>query len=127
MIDGWEEPSCSSHDPHWVDTDDFANGEWIRLDFLNTVTVGRVEIDTGNAWSPTCLGSGRTLAAGTIQYWNGASWITAGSVSGRTDDWSYSFSSPVSTTRLRIYNIYATDVTGQKSNPVIFEWRVYCD
>ncbi len=98
---------------------------WIEYDWSSTKTVGRISIDTTQASSAACTLSGRTLAGGTIQYWSGSAWVTVGTVSGKTDDWSFTFPSPVSTTKIRIYGVHATDTTGQKSNPVIIEWQVF--
>ena len=46
-------------------------------------------------------------------------------VSDQTDDWSYQFLVPVTTTQLRIYGAHADNVGSQQSNPMIFEWDVY--
>ena len=128
MIDGFGEAHCSTQQFHWVLAGSSPGGEWIQMNFTSPQVVGRIFIDTANAWSEICSsGTGRTLAGATIQWWNGSSWVTDGSVSGRTDDWSYVFSSPVETTRIRLYNIYATDVIFQRSNPIIAEWEVYCN
>jgi hypothetical protein len=129
MIDGNLEAQCvnSGVRAHWISAGDTPGGEWARLDFAQPVQVGRIWIDT-TALSGGCVySSGRTCAGGDVQYWNGSSWVTVGTVSSQTNDWTYSLPSPVTTTRLRIYNIVATSATGQQSNPVIFEWRVYCD
>jgi hypothetical protein len=92
------------------------------------VTIGRIVIDTSPYNQSACdAGPGRNLAGGDVQYWNGSSWVTVsgGVVRGKTDDWSLSFT-PVTTTRLRIYAAHATNLAGQMSNPVIFEWDVFC-
>jgi len=115
------------HDFHWVSAGSTPSGSWIQLVWTKLVQVQRLEIDTVYAYSAECNSSqtGRTAAGGTIQYWNGSAWITVGSVANRTNDWSFSFPSPVSTSRIRIYNIHATSVTGMKANPVILEWRIF--
>ena len=56
---------------------------------------------------------------------NGSSWVSDGTVSGQLDDWSYEFTSPVTTTQIRIYGAHADSVGTQNSNPMIFEWDVY--
>ena len=43
----------------------------------------------------------------------------------QTDDWDYTFTALVSTTRVRLYNVYATNPLGQQSNPVVYEWDVF--
>ena len=115
------------HDFHWVSAGHVPSGSWIQIAWATPIQVKRLEMDTVSAYVAECGTSktGRTLAGGTIQYWNGSAWITVGSVSNRTNDWSFTLSSPVSTTRLRIYNIHATSVTGIKANPVIIEWKIF--
>ena len=128
MIDGYGETHCADHEFHWVNTGSSPDGAWIQLNFSSPQIVGRIFLDTLNAWSNDCeLSNGRTLAGGEIQWWNGSNWVTNGTVSGQTDDWSYTFTSQVETTRIRLYNIYATNVTGLKINPVIVEWTVHCN
>ncbi len=48
-----------------------------------------------------------------------------GTVSGKTNDWSYTLPSTVVTSRIRIIGVHATNATGQMSNPVVAEWEVY--
>ena len=115
------------HDYHWVSAGSTPGGSWIQIVWATAVQVKRLEMDTVNAYVSECGSgnTGRTVAGGTLQYWSGSSWITVGSVSNRTNDWSFTLASPVTTTRFRIYNIHATNVTGLKSNPVILEWRIF--
>ena len=69
--------------------------------------------------------AGRTLAGGDLQYWDAtsSSWVTIGTITGKVDDWSYSFTQ-VTTTKLRLYGAHAIN-SGVKMNPVIFEWQVF--
>jgi len=67
---------------------------------------------------------GRNLAGADVQYWNGSSWITAAQIRGQTNDWSFTFAEPITTTRLRLYAAH-TNTVGQGSNPKVFEWRVF--
>lgn len=122
MVDGKLQSSC---DFCWIKaSSSSSSGKWIRLDWPKAVTVGRVWFDTAPVGG-ACSGSGRTLAGGKLQVWTGSSWSTVEVVSGQTNDWERSFT-PVQTTRLRLYDAHATNVSGQKSNPIIFEWRVFC-
>jgi hypothetical protein len=91
------------------------------------VTINRMAFDTMNAAAASCsYSAGRALAGGDVQYWDGAGWVTVGSVTGHTDDWQYVFPAPVTTTRLRLYNAHNATAGGQQSNPVIYDWAVYC-
>ena len=51
--------------------------------------------------------------------------MTDGTVSGKLDDWDYTFTQQVTTTRVRLYDVYATNTMGQTSNPMAFEWYTY--
>ena len=127
MIDGYGEPDCVVHRFHWVSADNFPAAQWVQLEWPNPVTVSSLAIDTTRALDTPCnlISTGRTLAGGTIQWWDGLFWVTDGSVTGRTNDWTYTFTVPVETTKIRIYDLYATNVGGQQINPIIIEWEVY--
>ncbi len=85
------------------------------------MVIGSVSFDTAPVTTATCSSSaGRTLGGGTLQYWSGTAWVPIGTITGKTDDWSYSFTQ-VTTTKLRLYGAHA----GKTSNPVIFEWQVF--
>jgi hypothetical protein len=71
------------------------------------------------------MNSGRKLAGGTIQWWNGSTWVSDGTVSGEPDDWGWQFTPEVTTTAIRIYGAHAYHTGGQTSNPIIYEWDVY--
>jgi len=110
----------------WVKATSYPAGAWVEYRWPSSQTIGRIYFDTTSAYSGSCgQSSGRNLAGGMIQYWTGSSYATVKTVSGMTGDWYASFSQ-VTTTRLRLYGLHATNVTGQKSNPIIFEWQVYC-
>lgn len=97
-------------------------------------------MQTSNINGECRVGAGRNTAGGDIQYWTGSAWAavsgavkvsgsgtvtSSGVVRSMTNDWEVRFN-PVNTTRLRIYAIHTTGATGQKSNPTILEWYVYC-
>ena len=115
------------HNFHWVLAGSSPGSAWIQIVWSSPQVVRRLEMDTVSAYSAECGSSpaGRTVAGGTIQYWSGSSWVTVGTVSGQTNDWSFTFPTAVSTTRVRIYGVHATNVTGAKANPVIIEWKIY--
>jgi cysteine-rich repeat protein len=129
MNDGYGHAYCASYNAHWVTADNYPAGKWIQLTWTTTQTIGRIVIDTVNINVADCIGAntGRVLAGGTIQWWNGSSWVTAGSVSGYTNDWTYNFPTPVNTTRIRIYDLFSSSGVGQSSNPIIIEWQAFCD
>ena len=123
MNDGLYQSSCVFH---WVSAGSSPGGKWVEYRWASPQLVGRVQFDTSPAYGGACTtSSGRSLAGGKIQYWTGAAYKTVSTISGKTDDWDQAFSQ-VTTTRLRLYDLYATSATGQKSNPVIYEWQVFC-
>jgi len=96
----------------------------VQLQWPSNRTITSLFVDTRNAVNTnTCGENGRTLGAAVIQWWNGAAWVTDGSVSGKQNDWGYTFSSPVTTTRIRLYDVYVT-ATNSPWNPVIYEIQV---
>jgi len=122
MNDGKLQADCLFH---WVSAGSTPGTAWIQYDWPGAVVVGSISFDTTPAATAACSSSsGRSLAGGTLQHWNGASWVDIGTISGKTDDWSYSFTQ-ITTTKLRLYGVHATDTAGQMSNPVIFEWQVF--
>lgn len=111
---------CSQY--AWVTAGNSADGAWYQLQWSISRTIMSVSVDTRSGTANNaCAEIGRTLGAAQIQWWNGSSWVTDGAVSGKLNDWSYTFSAPVSTTRIRLYNVYATNTQGQASNPVLYE------
>jgi hypothetical protein len=82
-----------------------------------------IETTDVNGADPTCPGNaGRNVASADVQAWNGSAWATVASFSGKTDDIQLNIQPPVSTTKLRLYNV-ATG--GNGSNSLIFEWHVF--
>lgn len=116
MVDGKLEASCSTDPYHWITAGTSPGSSWAQLAWSSSKTVARISIDTGTGCA------GRILAGATIQWWNGSAWVTAGTVSGKTGDWSFTFPSAVQTTKIRLYGVYT--VSGS-INPVIYEWQVF--
>jgi hypothetical protein len=82
-------------------------------------------MDTQSATtSDSCGNLGRTLGGAEVQWWNGSTWVTDGTISAKADDWTYTFTSPVTTTQVRLYAIYCTNTLGQTTNPIVYEWQV---
>jgi hypothetical protein len=119
MNNGSLQASCTFH---WVTAGTTPSGKWIQYCWPCAVLVGSVWFDTSPAAGSCGMSAGRTLAGGTLQHWNGSGWSTLGTISGKTDDWSYAFT-PVSTTKLRLYDLVSSGAAG---NPMIYEWRVFC-
>jgi hypothetical protein len=123
MNDGQGGPACTMH---WVEGASEPADEWIRLDWTTPVKVYEMAIDTKACAEECGYNAGRNVGFGTVQWWDGASWVTDGSVADQQEEWSYTFSSPVETTAIRVYGIAVTPACGgQQSNPVIYEWYVY--
>jgi hypothetical protein len=98
---------------------------YIQLTWPTAVTIGSFYIETENSagTSPCSENSGRNLSSGTVQVWNGMSWVNVGGFSGQVGT-SVQFNMPsqVSTTQLRLYGITASPGNG---NIIIFQWHVY--
>jgi hypothetical protein len=119
--------SCSSF--AWVSDSTVASGAWIQLTWPAPVLIGSFYIVTENGQAPACgppngtVQTGRNLAGGTVQTWNGQTWVTAGSFSGQIGNVQFNLPSPVSTTMLRIFNTVSSPGVGM--NSIIHQWHVY--
>lgn len=111
---------CSSF--CWTNGGSSLGSDWLQVTWPAAHVVSSINVDTNTTGTDSCGNSGRCLAGAQVQYWNGASWVTATTISGKTNDWSYTFPAPVTTTQLRLYGVYAAG--GQASNPIVFEWQV---
>ena len=122
MNDGKGGSDCTMH---WVETGTILD-DWIALTWNTPVRVHKMAIDTKGCGVECGYNAGRNLGAGAIQWWNGSAWITDGAVANKEEEWSWTFSTPIETTALRVYGIAtAPACEGQQSNPVIYEWYVY--
>ena len=120
-----DKPKCDSY-YYWFSKFPKGKDKQIILTWAKPVTVGRVVVDTfpgAGAVHANCNKGdlGRTMAGATIQYDKGGAWTTSKTVSGKTDDWSVSFS-PVATTKLRLLTPGSINLT---TNPVVFEVQVF--
>ncbi|HTB75116.1 MAG TPA: hypothetical protein VK762_17820 [Polyangiaceae bacterium] len=101
-------------------------GQWIMYTWPTAQTISTIHMDTSSATvTDPCGNLGRTMGAAQIQWWNGAAWVTDGSVTNQQDDWDYTFTHPVTTTQLRLFDVYATNTAGFTANPMAFEWYAY--
>jgi hypothetical protein len=132
LNDGESEASCTYH---WLTASDTSLDAWLRLTWASDVELWGVRFDTTAAVG-TCAGvDGRSLAGGMLQYWDAevdtdsdpdggisGGWVDIGIVSGQSDDWTYAFSSPITTSVIRLYGAHAAQF---QANPVIYEWEAY--
>lgn len=119
MNDGVTEPVCAFH---WVDNDTSPQGAFIEYQWTTPVTIGSTYIATQQATSTVCASSGRNVNSGSVQYWNGTTWVTAITFSGQLDDVAIDLPQPVTTTGLRIFDMTTSPGNG---NSLIYEWFVY--
>jgi hypothetical protein len=103
----------------WVTAGGAPGTAWLQYTWSQTRTVVSINVDTNSTGTDSCGNSGRVLAGAQVQYWNGSAWVTDGTVSAQTNDWSYTFTQPRQTTQIRLYGMYATG--GQATNPIVFE------
>jgi hypothetical protein len=127
MNDGSLQSSC---DFCWVSAGSTPGTAWISYTWSSPQTIWGFWIDTQPAMSNACSSSGRSLDGGTLQYWNGSTWVDVQTFSDMADDWYPSsvpveLASPITTSQLRIYGVHADTLGSQNSNPMIFEWEVY--
>jgi hypothetical protein len=100
-------------------------GAWMQLAWPAPVTIGSLYIETDSAQttaSPCFNPPGRNVRSGTVEWWDGASWVTATSFANQTGDVKLDLPAPVTTTMLRVFNVTAS---AGSSNSVIYEWHVY--
>ena len=129
LNDGVEEAGCTAGTSKfcWISGSSTPGTAYYQLTWASKVSVHSFLVDSNSAYRKACGSSatGRNLAGGSIQWWDGSKWVTDGKVTGKLDDWYYQFKTPVVTTKLRIYGAHASNVTGQKSNPIVIEWKVF--
>jgi hypothetical protein len=116
-------PNCSGF--AWVSNSPTPGTAYIQLTWPAPVTIGSFYINTENQGGTAPCGepTGRNVASGTVQAWNGQTWVTVGSFSGQTADVQYNLPSMVTTTQLRIYGM--TTSPGTNGNSIIYQWHVY--
>ncbi len=108
----------------WVSNSTAPSGAWAQLQWAQPVTIGSFYIYTENANGGGACGApaGRNIASATVQWWDGAQWVTATTFSGKTDDVQINLVPAVTTTRLRLYDMTSSPGNG---NSLIYEWLVY--
>ena len=101
------------------------SGAFYEYDWAQPVTIGSFYVETVNGLNPgpPCGNpAGRNLASGTVQYWNGASWVTSMTWSNEHADLKINLPAPVTTTKLRLFDVTTDPGNG---NSLIYEWHVY--
>lgn len=122
-INGVGEDSCAAGCLQcfgWIDNSSTPSGAFLQLDWGSPQLIGSMFIDSADPG--TCSVASRPLAGGNVQYWSAGSWVTASTFAGETGDLEFSFSPPITTTRIRIYDAVAPPGV---INSVAFEWYVY--
>jgi hypothetical protein len=109
---------CSPYS--WISTSGGSLTEWIQLTWTASHTLTKMHIDTAASSADICSLNNQTLTGAQIQWWNGSSWVTDGTVSAQTNDWDYTFTTPVSTSKVRLYSLRSKS----GYNAFIFEWQV---
>jgi len=104
----------------WISNGSTPTGAFLQLNWASQQLIGSMFIDGIGAGG--CQAASRGLAGGNVQYWTGASWVTASTFAGETGDLEFSFNPPITTSRIRIYDAVAP---AGGSNSMAFEWYVY--
>ena len=98
-----EANQCSPYS--WVSTSGGSLTEWIQLTWPTSHTLKSIHVDTTSSTNDSCSLPNQTLTGAQVQWWNGSSWVTDGTVSGQTNDWDYTFTQKVTTTQVRLYSL----------------------
>lgn len=98
-------------------------GAYFQLTWPRAYSIGNMFVKQHGSWSNP---GRRNLAGCDIQWWNGMTWITDGRLSNLNSDFPYTFTSAVTTDRIRMTNLVCSSYPGQQSsNPCVYEWYVY--
>jgi len=111
--------SCTYY--NWLSTSGGSTTEWIQYTWTSSHTFTKVHVDTTNHTNDACGLSPYTANGAQVQWWNGSSWVTDGTVSNQGDDWDYTFTSPVTTNELRLYSVRSES----GYNAFIYEWQAF--
>ena len=110
----------------WISNGTSPGGDYIQYDWPSPVQIGSMFLDLNTCSVSGCSSMGRGMASGEVQYWNGASWVTAATVTNNTSDVALTFNPKLNTTALRVFNMTAVGANcGQASNTLIYEWYVW--
>lgn len=110
---------CSPYS--WLNTSGGSTTEWIQYTWTSSHTFTKVHMDTSAVTNDACSLGPYSVLGAQVQWWNGSSWVTDGTVSNQTNDWDYTFTSAVTTTQLRLYSVRSQS----GYNAFIFEWQAW--
>jgi hypothetical protein len=105
----------------WISNGQAPSGAFFQYEWSAPVTIGSFYVDSEHATAPACGTTGRDIKNAEVQWWNGSAWVGAGTI-GNSDNHLFTFPAPVTTTRLRLFNVTTSPGNG---NSIIFEWYVY--
>jgi hypothetical protein len=107
----------------WVKSSQTPAGAYFEYDWPTPVTIRSIYIDTANGQNGNnCNPTGRNVKSASVQYWTGSAWATATTFGGQHDDIALTLPSPVTTTKLRLFDVTTDPGNG---NALIHEWYVY--
>jgi hypothetical protein len=120
----------------WISNSTTPSGAWWELDWPSPVTIASFYIEASNAdGTGQCSEpAGRNINSADVQTWNGSTWVTATSFSGKSGDIQLNLPAPVVTTKIRLFNVTAgaSGVCGGpppqpacNGNSLMFEWHVF--
>jgi hypothetical protein len=107
----------------WITNTSAAGAKWMQYTWPSVQQIGSMFIDTNDCIGPHCY-TGRNIASLEVQWWDGAQWITATTVSGQTGDFGVTFNPKINTTQLRLFNV-AAGTCGTPNNSLMYEWYVW--
>ena len=121
-IDGVDQAGCEASSCTqcygWVTSSPGVNGSYLQLTWAASQTIGSIYVDTDG-----CDTDQRHLYSGSVQYWNGAAWITETTWNAANGDLAFDFNPPLETTMLRLMDVQPPPGSG--INSLVFEWYVY--
>jgi hypothetical protein len=126
MNNGLGKSHCSEFS--WLENAN-ATTAWWELDWPSPVTIASFYVEApsadGTGQCPTA--PGRNIDGAQVQTWNGSSWVTVTTFSGKSGDVQVNIQPPVSTTKLRLYGVtYTTPCLGIcNGNSIMYEWHVF--
>lgn len=135
-VDGVEEHDCVPGCDEcygWVDNPEGSQGltEFMQLEWDAPREIGSMYIATSDAVLTPCAPPGypRNIDEGTVQYWDGVSWVDVVSFDGEHDDLWFDFDPPLQTVAIRVDGVRATPSLNPQIAPpgssIVFEWYVY--
>jgi hypothetical protein len=122
MNNGIGKSNCAAF--AWINNGTTPTAAFFELDWAMPVTIGSfyIEAAEANGTGQCPMISGRNIASADVQTWNGSTWVTALSFSGKSGDVQINIQPSVTTTKLRLFNVTSSPGNG---NSLMFEWHVF--